>query len=138
MTTQRSSYRGATRSAVEAAFREDAQTAQAAGYVPGQQEWVTEQGGSLRLDVTYEQSAGGAPTASPAVGAGRPSMVQYKILTQKDRWFGGKFDPLKVEEALNAYAQEGWRVAATATASFPAFFSGNREELIVILERQVA
>jgi hypothetical protein len=61
---------------------------------------------------------------------------QYKILTQKDRWFGGKFDPNRVEEALNAYAQENWRLAEAVTASFPGFFSQNREELIIILERE--
>ena len=63
-------------------------------------------------------------------------MYEYKILTQKDRWFGGKFDPNRVEAALNAYAQEGWRLAEAVTASFPAVFSSNREELIITLERQ--
>ena len=32
-------------------------------------------------------------------------MKEYKVLTQKDRWFGGKFEPLKIEAALNAYGQ---------------------------------
>jgi hypothetical protein len=63
-------------------------------------------------------------------------MKEYKVLTQKDRWFGGKFEPLKIESALNAYAQEGWRLAAAATANFPAVFSGGRDELIMILERE--
>jgi hypothetical protein len=62
--------------------------------------------------------------------------MDYKVLTQKDRWFGGKFEPAKIEEALNAYAQEGWRLAEAVTASFPAMFSSNREELIFILERE--
>ncbi|HEX7023124.1 MAG TPA: DUF4177 domain-containing protein [Trueperaceae bacterium] len=62
--------------------------------------------------------------------------MEYKVLTQKDRWFGGKFEPAKIEEALNAYAQEGWRLAEAVTASFPAMFSSNREELIFILERE--
>jgi hypothetical protein len=62
--------------------------------------------------------------------------MEYKVLSQKDRWFGGKFEPAKIEEALNAYAQEGWRLAEAVTASFPAMFSSNREELIFILERE--
>ena len=62
--------------------------------------------------------------------------MEYKVLTQKDRWFGGKFEPAKIEEALNAYAQEDWRLAEAVTASFPAMFSSNREELIFILERE--
>jgi hypothetical protein len=62
--------------------------------------------------------------------------MEYKVLTQKDRWFGGKFEPAKVEGARNAYAQDGWRLAEAVTASFPAMFSSNREELIFILERE--
>ena len=60
---------------------------------------------------------------------------QYKVLTQKDKWFSGKFDPAKLEEALNAYAEQGWVVKATATASIPGLMSANRDELVVILER---
>ena len=62
-------------------------------------------------------------------------MAQYKVLTQKDRAFSGKFDPMKLEAAINSYAAEGWRVCTSATASFGGL-TGNREELIVILERE--
>lgn len=61
-------------------------------------------------------------------------MKQYKVLTQKDRFFAGKFDPEKLENAINAYAAEGWRVITSATASIPSF-TGTREELIIIMER---
>lgn len=61
-------------------------------------------------------------------------MLQYKVLTQKDRFFSGKFSPEKLEAAINGYAQEGWRVVSMATASIPAFGS-HREELIILLER---
>lgn len=61
-------------------------------------------------------------------------MAQYKILTQKDRFFSGKFSPEKLEEAINGYAQQGWRVISATTARIPGFGS-DREELIVILER---
>ena len=37
-------------------------------------------------------------------------MKIYKVMTQKDRAFGGKFNPEKVEEALNGLAKEGWEV----------------------------
>lgn len=63
--------------------------------------------------------------------------IEYKILTQKDRWLGGKFDPMKLEQALNSYAGEGWRVVTAATAAFPTL-TGSREEMIVVLERQTA
>jgi hypothetical protein len=45
------------------------------------------------------------------------TMKKYKILTQKDRFFGGKFDPMKLEAAINAYVPEGWRVRAVTTAT---------------------
>ncbi len=63
-------------------------------------------------------------------------MKKYKILTQKDRFFGGKFDPEKLEGAINSYVPEGWRVCAVTTATFPGFGS-SREEMIVILEKEM-
>ena len=60
---------------------------------------------------------------------------EYKVLTQKDKWFSGKFDPEKLEGAINAYARHGWRVIGCATASCPGLLSSRREELVVILER---
>jgi hypothetical protein len=62
-------------------------------------------------------------------------MKEYKVLTQKDKWFSGKFDPEKLEQALNAYAQEGWSVIACTSAAFPAMLSSGRDELITLLER---
>lgn len=62
-------------------------------------------------------------------------MKQYKILTQKDEWFSSKFDPQKLEDALNSYAQQGWVVKAAFTAEIPGMFSASREEALVILER---
>lgn len=60
--------------------------------------------------------------------------LQYKVMTQKDRFFAGKFDPDKLEAAINSYATEGWRVVGVTTASVPSF-GGARDELIVVLER---
>ena len=64
-------------------------------------------------------------------------MKEYKVLTQKDKWFSGKFDPMKLEAALNAYAQQGWRLASCATADFPSGFGGARQEFIAVLERDI-
>ncbi|MCH8246264.1 MAG: DUF4177 domain-containing protein [Bacteroidetes bacterium] len=61
-------------------------------------------------------------------------MKEYKVLTQKDRFFAGKFDPEKLEAAMNSYAEQGWCVITVATASIPSFGS-SREELIVVFER---
>ena len=60
---------------------------------------------------------------------------EYKVLTQKDKWFSGKFDPEKLEGAINAYARQGWRVIGCATASIPGLIVGSREEMVIILER---
>ena len=64
-------------------------------------------------------------------------MKEYKILTQKDKWFSGKFDPQRLEQAINAYAQQGWVLKAAFSAEIPGVFSHSREEAIVILEREV-
>ena len=62
-------------------------------------------------------------------------MKEYKVMTQKDRWFGGKFDPEKLEGAINSYAAQGWSVVSMATASIPSF-GGNREEMVILFERE--
>ena len=59
---------------------------------------------------------------------------EYKVLSQKDKWFSQKFDPARLEEALNAYAEHGWTVKAAVTATI-AGLGPSREEMIVILER---
>jgi hypothetical protein len=60
--------------------------------------------------------------------------LEYKVLTQKDRFFSGKFNPEKLEAALNGYAAEGWRVVGVATGEISAGFT-SREEMVFILER---
>ena len=39
-------------------------------------------------------------TASDSPGSG--GMKEYKVITQRDRFFAGKFDPEQLESALNA------------------------------------
>jgi hypothetical protein len=63
-------------------------------------------------------------------------MKEYKVLSQKDKWFSGKFDPQALERAINAYAEQGWRLVACATPEFPGF-GGARQEFIGIMERDV-
>lgn len=65
------------------------------------------------------------------------NMKEYKVLSQKDKWFSGKFDPERLEEALNAYASQGWSVVTSSTAQFPGFLSGVREEIVIIMEREM-
>jgi hypothetical protein len=60
-------------------------------------------------------------------------LKQYKVLTQKDRFFSKRFDPAKIEEVLNTMAKDGWELKVGATAEFK---GGKREELILILEKK--
>ncbi len=62
-------------------------------------------------------------------------MKEYKVLTQKDKWFSGKFDPQRLEQAINAYSQQGWRVTTAFSASIVGLLGGARDEAIIILER---
>jgi hypothetical protein len=66
--------------------------------------------------------------------SGDTQQREYKVITQKDKWFSGKFDPEKVEGALNAYAKQGWVLKGVATASVPSF-GGQRDEIVIIMER---
>ena len=57
------------------------------------------------------------------------------MLTQKDRFFEGKFELSRLETALNHYAAQGWVVRAMATPLVTGFSGGPREEIVVLLER---
>jgi DNA-directed RNA polymerase subunit RPC12/RpoP len=59
----------------------------------------------------------------------------YKVLTLRDKWFGGKFDPAKLEEALNDHAKRGWRLKAAVSASVVGMVGMQRDEIVFILER---
>jgi hypothetical protein len=59
--------------------------------------------------------------------------VEYKVMSKKDKAWGDKFDPEQVENAINAYASEGWRVVTMSTASL----GGDRDEVIIIFGREV-
>ena len=62
-------------------------------------------------------------------------MKEYKVLTQKDRYFSGKFDPEVLEQALNSYAAQGWGIVAVATTTFQGYMGEGREQLVMFLER---
>ncbi len=61
-------------------------------------------------------------------------MKEYKVMTQKDRFFGGKFDPERLEAAINSYAEQGWAVVGVATANIPSL-GESRQEIVIIFER---
>lgn len=63
-----------------------------------------------------------------------PNKHQYKIITQKDRFFSSKFNPALIERALNEYAQEGWVLKNAVSADFGSV-GMSRNELIIFLEK---
>jgi hypothetical protein len=79
--------------------------------------------------VAVEEAAEPVPAFTRVEGA-----KEYKVLTQRDKWFGGKFDPERFEAALNFFAGHGWVVRSMVSGNV-AGFSGNREEVVVLLER---
>lgn len=63
-----------------------------------------------------------------------PNQYQYKVITQKDRFFSSKFNPALIERALNEYAQEGWTLKTAVSADFGSV-GMSRNELIIFLEK---
>ena len=63
-------------------------------------------------------------------------MVEYKVLTERDSRLSGHFDPKVLEEALNSYAADGWRVVQGFLAA--SVWKSVKAEIVVILERSPA
>jgi hypothetical protein len=65
----------------------------------------------------------------------------YRVLTQSDPSFAGKFSPGRLEEILNEMGVDGWRVVGVTAADRATWFgspdAGARQEVVVILERAV-
>lgn len=65
-------------------------------------------------------------------------MKEYLVISQKDKWFSGRFDAATLTKVLNDHARQGWRVITMATASRETLVSiQDKDELIVLLERDV-
>lgn len=83
---------------------------------------------------TLAAASAAAVTAEPAWVFG-PSLtgppVSYKVLTHKDKFFGDRFDPDKVGEAIGSYAAMGWQVVGAATDRV----GGDRDSLLVLMVR---
>jgi hypothetical protein len=75
--------------------------------------------------------------ASPFVAAApNPSAVrEYKLLTSRDKYFDGKFELGRLEEALNHFARLGWVAKSMSTPHVKNFTGVLEEVLVVLLER---
>ena len=63
-------------------------------------------------------------------------MLEYKVLTERDKVFSGAFDPEALERVLNEYAADGWRLAESFTAA--SLWKSLKTEIVMILERGAA
>ncbi len=68
----------------------------------------------------------------PSPGYG--SLKEYKVLTLKDKVFGGKFEPEKLEFALNTWAVQGWKVISISAVPVAALT--RQEEVVIVMERE--
>jgi uncharacterized protein DUF4177 len=91
----------------------------------------------LRVLSSEARSAGGSwHPVSSAVGYGnsrRLGVMEYKVLTQQDRRWSGKFSPENLEQTLNSYAAEGWRVVSTVPVASP--WTISTSQVMILLER---
>lgn len=63
-------------------------------------------------------------------------MKEYKVISQKDKWFSGRFAPETIQSVLNEQARQGWELKAVTTAAREGLLhGGGKDEVILILER---
>jgi hypothetical protein len=60
--------------------------------------------------------------------------MEYKVLTQQDRRWSGKFTPENLERTLNSYAADGWRVVSTLPVASP--WTLSTSQVMILLERE--
>jgi hypothetical protein len=60
--------------------------------------------------------------------------MEYKVLTKEDRRWTGKFSPENLEQMLNSYAAEGWRVVSSLAVT--SMWSLSTSQVMVLLERE--
>jgi len=84
-------------------------------------------------DAEHVADVGHEPTPAFAPAPSSPSGTrEYKLLTSRDKYFGGLFDMGRLEEAINHYARQGW-VAKDISLPHLKGFSGALEETVVVL-----
>lgn len=62
-------------------------------------------------------------------------MYEYKVITERDSRLAGTFDPQAIEDVLNHYAADGWRLAQSVLAA--SLWKSMKAEVVLILERPV-
>jgi len=62
--------------------------------------------------------------------------MEYKVLSQQDRRWSGKFSPENLGQTLNSYAAEGWRVVSSFPVGSP--WSLSTSQVMILLERETS
>ena len=60
--------------------------------------------------------------------------MEYKVLTKEDRRWSGKFSAETLEQTLNSYATEGWRVVSSFAVGSP--WTLTTSQVMILLERE--
>ena len=59
--------------------------------------------------------------------------MQYKVLTERDSRFAGRFDAETLEQALNAYANDGWKVVMGFNVA--SVWKSLKSTIMIVLEK---
>jgi hypothetical protein len=59
-------------------------------------------------------------------------MTEYKVITEKDSLFRGKFDGPAIETTLNEHAAQGWRLVNAVSVTNQ---KTSGSQMVMILER---
>jgi hypothetical protein len=95
----------------------------------------TEVGGALKAEATIEPEKEASPSPAFIPAGPPPGAHEYKVLTPKDKYFDGKFDLTRLEEALNHFGRQGWMVKSMSTPHVKGFSGALEETIVVLLER---
>ena len=60
--------------------------------------------------------------------------MEYKVITNSNKLLRNKISPESIEEVLNQFGSEGWKVLGVTTYEFPGF--GKRHDIVFVLGRE--
>lgn len=71
-----------------------------------------------------------------AAKAPKGTHMEYKVITQRDGVFSGSFDADSLEQTLNDFAAEGWRVVSSFTTA--SIWKSVKSEIMIVMERKTS
>jgi hypothetical protein len=95
----------------------------------------TDSTGGLKAVASHEGDSKSEPSSSFVQAGPASGQKEYKLLTPRDKIFDGRFDLVRLEEALNQFSRQGWTVRAMLTPHIKGFSGALEETIVVLLER---